>query len=122
MRLGIKPATSWFLVRFVSTVPQWELHIVCRLFFFFFVFLPFLGLLQRHVEVPMLGIEVELQLAATATAMPDPSCICDLHYSLWQLRILNPLSKARNQTCNLMVPSQIRYHCTMTGTPSVLLN
>ena len=25
MRPGIEPATSWFLVAFVSTVPQWEL-------------------------------------------------------------------------------------------------
>ena len=25
VRQGIKPATSWFLVRFISTVPQWEL-------------------------------------------------------------------------------------------------
>ena len=25
-RSGIKPTTSWFLVTFVSTAPQWELH------------------------------------------------------------------------------------------------
>ena len=25
-RPGIKPATSWFLVEFVSTAPRWELH------------------------------------------------------------------------------------------------
>ena len=30
---------------------------------------------------------------------------------------LNPLSKARDPTCNLMVPSRIRFHCAMTGTP-----
>ena len=29
-------------------------------FFFFFVFLPFLGPLPRHFEVPMLGVESEL--------------------------------------------------------------
>ena len=28
-----------------------------------------------------------------------------------------PLSEARDQTCNLMVPNQIRSCCTMTGTP-----
>ena len=43
-----------------------------------------------------------------ATAMRDPSCICNLHHSSWQHRILNPLSKARDRTCNLMVPSPIR--------------
>ena len=32
-------------------------------------------------------------------------------------QILNPLSEARDQTCNLMVPSQIRFHCAMMGTP-----
>ena len=34
----------------------------------------------------------------TTTATPDPSSICSLH-SLWQCLILNPLSKARDQTC-----------------------
>ena len=50
------------------------------------------------MEVPRLGVESELQQPAniTATAMPDLSCICDLR------RILNPLSKARDQTRNLM--------------------
>ena len=35
----------------------------------------------------------------TATATLDPSCIPDLHCSLWQQWILNPLRKARDQTC-----------------------
>ena len=26
MRPGIEPATSWFLVGFISAAPQWELH------------------------------------------------------------------------------------------------
>ena len=34
-----------------------------------------------------------------------------------QCQILNLLRKARDQTPNLMVPSQIRFHCTTTGTP-----
>ena len=29
-------------------------------FFFFLVFLPFIGLLPRHMEVPRLGVELEL--------------------------------------------------------------
>ena len=34
--------------------------------------------------------------------------VCDLHHSSRQHRVLDPLSKARDQTLNLMVPSQIR--------------
>ena len=49
--------------------------------------------------------------------MPDPSCIWDLHHSLQQCRILNPLSEARDRTHNLKVPSWIRFHCATTGTP-----
>ena len=49
-------------------------------------------------EVPRLEIELELQLLAytTGIAVPDPSCIYDLHCSLWQCWILNPLSKVRD--------------------------
>ena len=43
-----------------------------------------------------------------ATATRDLSCICNLHHSSRQCRILNPLSKARDQTRNLIVPSRIR--------------
>ena len=78
-------------------------------FILFFVFLPFLGPLQRHMEVPRLGIELEPQLPGytTATATQHPSHVCNLHHSSRQRRILNPLSKGRDRTCNLMVPSRI---------------
>ena len=72
------------------------------------------------MEVPRLGVELELQLPAHATATSDLSCICDLHHSLRQRRILNPLSEARDQTHILMVPSQICFRCTTTGTPVLL--
>ena len=77
--------------------------------FFFFAFV-FLGLLPRHMELPRLRVELDLQSPAytTATATQDLSCVCNLHHSSWQCRILNPLSKARDPTRNLMVPSQIR--------------
>jgi len=50
------------------------------------------------MEVPRLGIELELQLLAytTATAMQDPSCVCDLHCGSWQCQILTQLSEARD--------------------------
>ena len=49
----------------------------------FFGFFVFLGPYLQHVEVPRLGVELELQLPAyiTATATWDLNCICDLHHS-----------------------------------------
>ena len=71
------------------------------------------------MEVPRLGVKTELLLPAyaTATATPNPSHVFDLHHSSQQRQILNPLNKARVQTHNLMVPSQIRFYCAKTGTP-----
>ena len=67
----------------------------------FFLFLPFFwggGHTCSIWKFP--GVKVELWLlvytTATATALPDPSCICDLHQTL------NPLSEARDQTRVLM--------------------
>ena len=71
------------------------------------------------MEIPRLGVQSELQPPAytTAPATPDLSHICHLHHSLWQCWILNPLSEARDQTHNLMVPSRIRFPCAPRGTP-----
>ena len=71
------------------------------------------------MEVPRLGVLSELLPLAytTATARQDRSHACDLHHSLGQRRILNPVSEARNRTRNLMVPSRIHFSCTMMGTP-----
>ena len=79
----------------------------------------FLGPHLRHMEVPRPGTESEIQLLAyaTATATPDLIHICNLHHSSWQRQILNYLSKAKDQTHNLMVSSWIHFHCAMTGTP-----
>ena len=75
-------------------------------FFFFSFFLSFRGLHLWHMEVPRLEVKLELAYT-TATATQDLSCIFDLHHKSWQCRILNPLSKARDQTCVLMDASQI---------------
>ena len=76
--------------------------------FFLFSFFLFQGHTCEHMEVPRLGVKLELQLPAytTATATPGLSRICDLHHSSWQYLILNPLSKARDQTCVLMDTSR----------------
>ena len=80
----------------------------CSWILFFFVFL---GLHTLHEEVSRLGVKSELQLPAytTAPAMLDPSCVCDLHHSSGQHRILNSLSKPRDRTRILMDTSWIHY-------------
>ena len=67
-----------------------------------------------HMEGPRLGAESEPQLPAytTATAMPDPSRVCDVHHSSWECWIFNPLSKARDQTHVLLDTSWVYYRWT----------
>ena len=52
----------------------------------------------RHMGFPRLGVELELQLPvhSTATAMPNPGCVCNIYYSSWQHWILKPRSEARD--------------------------
>ena len=91
--------------------------------FFFFLSFVLLGQHLQHMEVPRLGVESELLLLAyaRATATSDPSCICNLYYSSQQCQILNPLSKVRDRTCNLIIPSRIRFYCAMMGTIYVIV-
>ena len=42
-----------------STPQRTETFVDQDFFFFFFVFLPFLGLLPQHMEVPRLGVQSE---------------------------------------------------------------
>ena len=91
---------------------------------FLCLFACFLGLNPWHMEVPRLGVELELQLLAYTTVieMQDLGHVCKLHRSSWQCRILNPLSEARDLTCVLMDTSWARYHSTMTGNPPTVLS
>ena len=95
------------------------IHSVLFFFLFFFGLLSFLGPYPWHMEVPRLGVQLKLLPPAytTATATRDLRHICDLHHISSQCRILNPLSKARDLTCNLMVPSRICFRCATMGTP-----
>ena len=92
-----------------------------RLFPFFLPFFPsslppFPLLFTFYLKkVPSLGVESELQLLAYTTATQDPIRVCDLHHSSWQCRILNPLSRARDQTRILVDASQVYYHRATTG-------
>ena len=87
---------SWFLVN----LPNFTGTSLPLRFIFFS-----LGPHPQHMEVPRQGVKSKLWLPAytTATIMPEPSCICDLHHSSWQGRILNPLSEARDRTWVLMI-------------------
>ena len=88
---------------------------------FIYLFFCCLGLHLQHMEIPRPGVELELQLPAytTATATWDLSHVCNLHHNSRQCQILDPLSEARGQTHILMVPSWIRFRCTVTGPPEV---
>ena len=83
----------------------------------------FLGLYLRHIEVPRLGVESELQLAAydTATATWDQCWVFDLHHSSQQYWILNPLSEAKDRISVLIETSQIHFHWATMGTPITVL-
>ena len=103
MKPGIESASSRTLVWLITAELQWELLHVFILFF------AFLGLQLGHVEVPRLGVQSKWQLLAyaTATAMRDPSCVCNIHHSSWQHWVLNPLSEARDRTSTLMDTSWV---------------
>ena len=45
--------------------------------------------------------------AGLRQSLSNARSVCNLHHSSWQCRILNPLSEARDQTRNLMVPGGI---------------
>ena len=63
--------------------------------FLFFFFLLFRATPTAYGG-PRLGVKSELLAYSTATETLDPSHICELHKSLQQCQILNPLSEARN--------------------------
>ena len=75
----------------------------------------FLGQHLQHVEVPRLGVESELPAYTTATATRDPSHICNIRHTSQQLMILNPLSRARDQTHLLVDTSWIRNPLSHNG-------
>ena len=117
------------LHRFYSVCTCMHIHrgMYIFIFFYFFLFFSFifcfLRLFLQYMEVPRLGVKLELQLLAytTTTAMQDLSCICELHHSSGQHQIPDPLSKARDQTCILMDTSWIHFCCATMETPYAFL-
>ena len=105
MRPGIEPASSWILVRFVSTEPQWDLPMN-----FSFIDMKAIKLTKKKEPRDFFSLfrataatygssqargctEAAAAGQAIATTL-DPSPSCD--HSLQQPCILNPLSKARD--------------------------
>ena len=68
------------------------------------------------MEVPRLGVKLELLLLAYTTANSNRGSRLHLRPTPRQRRILNSLSEARDRTRVLMDPSQICFCCTTTGT------
>ena len=92
------------------------------LFFFFFFFGLFRATSKAHGGFQTRGqIRVQPLAYPSATAKWNPSCIWNLHHSSGQCQILNSLSEARDQTCNLMDTSEIHFHWATTGTPRNLI-
>ena len=102
-----------------------EQRTLCVPFFLFF-FLSFCYFMPSPMAYG--GSQARGLIRATAAGLHQSHIkagserVCDLHRSSQQCQILNPQSKARDQTCNLMVPSQIRFCCAMTGTPGSLFS
>jgi len=80
-------------------MPQYYLVIITPWNFKDF-FCLFLGPHSHRMEVPRLGVELELQppAYATATAIQDPSQVCELQNRWQQFGILNAQSETRDQT------------------------
>ena len=79
------------------------------IFFVCLFVLSFLGLHLWHLEFPRLEVQSELKppAYATATAILDQSHFSNLHHISGQYQILNPLSKATDQTRVLMDASRV---------------
>ena len=75
---------------------------VCFVLFYFIFAL--LSLHPWHMDIPRLGVELELQLLAYLPQPQPPR------------QILNPLSEARDRTCILMDTSWVCYHWARKGT------
>ena len=90
----------------------------CQLIRYIHIFFFFSGLHLQHTEDLGLGVQLELQLPAytTARATQVLSCICNLCCSLQECWILNPLSKARDQTLILTDTTQVLHHWATMGT------
>ena len=81
---------------------SWTLTLPGGIFSLFFSF-PFTAAPVAYGSSQPRGlIGAAAEVFTIARATPDPSCICDICHGLRQHQILNPESKARDQTLILM--------------------
>ena len=116
-----------FEIKRIELFLEWNVNAVGNIYlsFIFFIFYFFVFCFFRATPSAYGGFQARGLIRAVAASQrqshsnwgseprlrPTPQ--------LMGTRILNPLSKARNQTINLMVPSRIRFCCTTTGTPHI---
>ena len=102
---------------FLDTTSFWG-GFFCLLVFFFFFFSLFSAAGIAYGSSQARGLIRAIAPAyTTATAVQDPSLVYDLHHSLRQRRILNPLNEARDWTQVLMDTGWVRYYQATMGTP-----
>ena len=98
--------TSYFLT---MTYKKDSLFFI--LIFIYFIIIIIIILLFRAIPMAYGGSQARGCIGVVAAG---------LHHSSQQCQILYPLSEARYRTGNLMVPTQIRFRCTMMRTPPTL--
>ena len=84
--------------------------------FFFYVFRLFRATCRAYGSSQARG-PIRAIAAHLHHSKHDPSPVYDLHRSSPQCWILNPLSKARDQTCDMWLPVGFVNHWAMRGTP-----
>ena len=94
------PMIVVFIFLILTILVKWHLIVFC------FVFSSFLAV-PWPVEFPGQGT--------------DPSYSCKLHHRYGKAGFFNPLHRARDCTCILMLHRHLRSHCTTVGTPFVVL-
>ena len=127
------PCNSFHMqMYFYIFVGEDELHILllCHLFLrednfvllllLLLLLLCFLGIWKFQVEGS--SPSCSCRPCVTAPATQDLSRVCDLHHSSGQCQIINPLSRAKDQTCILMDTSQFCFHgATRTPYSAILI-
>ena len=108
---ALSPSLPWSLQIIPLTIFPPALYFF---YFFIFIFLSFV----RAAPVAYGGSQARGLIWAVVAGLCQSHSICDLHHSSRQRQILIPLSKARDQTRNLKIPSWIRFRYAMMGTPT----
>lgn len=98
-RICLSKVYYYFFILFLCVWGIYLFHLEqVELLINLFIYFCFLGPHPRHMEVPGLGVQLELQLLTytTTTARRDPSHFYNLCCSLSQCWIFNPLNEARD--------------------------